>query len=60
MEGIVDILFGIDIVINFISAKVDDNNQLITDHKKIAIQYLKLWFWLDLLACFPFNYINWG
>ena len=33
---------------------------MITDHKSIAISYLKGWFWLDLLACFPFNYINFG
>lgn len=55
IEASVDTLFGIDIFINFISAIEDPvTNQVITDHKSIAKNYLKGWFWLDLLACFPF------
>ena len=60
VEATVDILFGIDIYVNFISAIEGENNQLITDHRTIACTYLKGWFWLDLLACFPFNYIEFG
>ena len=53
----VDILFGIDIVINFISAIEDQNGKLIVQHKRIAKIYLKGWFWHDFLACFPFQLI---
>ena len=54
MEATVDILFGIDIVVNFISAVEDSNGRLIVDHKTIAKNYMSGWFWLDFLACFPF------
>jgi len=54
IDAVVDILFGLDIVINFLSARETSSGKLITDHKKIAKAYLSGWFWLDLLACFPF------
>ena len=61
LEATVDCLFGLDIFINFISAQEDPNtNQLITDHRIIAKNYLKGWFLLDLLACFPFQLIPLG
>ena len=54
-KWLVDILFGIDIFINFISAYEDRNaNKMIFDRKKIAVNYIKSWFILDLIACFPF------
>ena len=58
-EWTVDILFGVDIFINFISATVDKNtNTIIFDRKKIAINYIKSWFILDLIACFPFQLLG--
>ena len=54
-EWIVDILFVIDIFINFMSAYEDSiTNLIVFDRKKIAMSYVKTWFFLDLLACFPF------
>ena len=51
-----DIIFGVDILVNFISATEDTtNNTLIYDHKKLAKNYIKSWFILDLIACFPFG-----
>ncbi len=32
-------------------------SELITDHKRIAKRYLRSWFWIDLLATFPSDYI---
>ena len=60
MEATVDILFGVDIVVNFISAVEDSSGKLIIDHKTIAKNYMSGWFWLDFLACFPFNLIPIG
>ena len=57
MDATVDILFGIDIIINFISAYETSDGRLVIDHKKIAVNYLQGWFFLDFLACFPFNLI---
>jgi hypothetical protein len=32
-------------------------SEVITDHKRIARRYLTSWFWIDLLATFPSDYI---
>jgi CRP-like cAMP-binding protein len=50
----VDAFFFIDIVLNFFTP-IYIKHELITDHKIIAKQYFKFWFWLDLLSIFPFE-----
>ncbi len=59
LELLIDILFGIDIFINFMTTYEDPVTlATVTDHKKIAIEYLKGWFLLDVLACFPFQILE--
>ena len=58
LEIILDILFFIDIIINFNSAYFDQEGSLITARKDITINYLKSWFLLDVAACFPFNTVG--
>ena len=53
-EYLVDIFFMLDVVINFFSAIETESGKLITSHKKIALKYICGWFWLDMIACFPF------
>lgn len=48
-----NVMFLIDMVIIFLSAYYDDNMRIVTNRKIIAIQYLKGWFLIDLLAIFP-------
>jgi len=50
LNMIFDVLFGLDIILNFISAYYDPANGLITDLKLIALTYIKGWFWIDLVA----------
>ena len=57
IEAVVDILFAFDIIVNFLSAIEDRSGKLIVEPRKIAQMYLKGWFWLDFLACFPFQLI---
>ena len=38
-------------------AAQDPSGDLVTDHKKIAANYLRGWFIVDLLATFPADYI---
>ena len=60
-EWTVDILFAIDIFVNFISVYEDrKTGVIILDRKKIAMNYIKSWFILDLLACFPFQLVFGG
>ena len=56
-----DILFFLDVVLTFNTAILDDTNWTIEDnYKTIAITYLKSWFIVDLLSCFPFGLLNHG
>lgn len=47
---IFDIVFGIDIIMNFISAYYVPEHGLITDVKTISYSYIKSWFLVDLAA----------
>lgn len=53
----IDILFGIDIVLNFLTAFQNELYEVVDDRKQIAIRYLKGWFIIDLLAIIPFDLI---
>ena len=54
---IVDAFFVMDIFVNFNTAVVVNELELITDRKKIAIHYIKSWFLIDLLSVIPFDII---
>jgi hypothetical protein len=59
LDACVDGLFLIDILINFISAYEDPATGLpVISLKKIAINYLTGWFFLDLLAVMPVQIIE--
>ena len=53
LETIIDIFFLIDIVLTFFTA-FEKQNSFEVRHNKIASEYLKGWFWLDLVATIPF------
>ena len=54
-----DLIFLIDLPLNFIYIEVDKNSgDLIFDRKKIAIMYLKSWFLFDGVSSFPVNLIT--
>jgi hypothetical protein len=54
----IDGLFGIDVIINFRSAYKDPRtDEYILDPKRIAINYIKGRFWIDLLATLPLDSI---
>ena len=56
-ESVVDILFFIDICLNFFTGFTDDMNKLTMDPKIIALRYIKAWFFIDLFATLPFELI---
>lgn len=54
LDIFVDSLFFLDIIINFISAYDDPKTNLpVINLKKIAVNYMTSWFFIDLLAVFP-------
>lgn len=51
----VEIIFGIDIVLNFRTTYVSNTGQVVYDSKLIALNYIRQWFLMDLLAAIPFD-----
>lgn len=57
---IVDILFGIDIIVNFITPYEKYDGSLQTNHKKIAKSYFFGAFSIDFIACIPVQALTIG
>jgi hypothetical protein len=54
----VDAIFAVDIILWFFTSYTDPYKQVeITNHKKIAINYLKSWFIVDFISTFPVDAI---
>lgn len=56
-----DSMFMLDILLNFFTGYYDKEDELsgpIMDCKKIALNYLKGWLFLDVIATFPFQLIE--
>ncbi len=60
IDILVDIMFAIDIVINFRTTYVNKNDQIISHAGKIALHYFKGWFLIDVVAAIPFDLIMVG
>ena len=56
-DYVCDALFGIDIIVNFLTAFYNQKNELVTNYKKIAKNYIFGWLIIDALAFLPFSYI---
>lgn len=57
IDKIIDLSFLIEIILNFFTVYEDVEDNIIKNHKKIIYNYLKLWFLLDVITIFPFDYI---
>ena len=55
LNGIIDFLFLIDIIVVFRTAIIGDNGEIVTDQKTIAIKYLKGSFSIDFLSTIPLD-----
>ncbi|KAM8946626.1 voltage-gated inwardly rectifying potassium channel KCNH6 isoform 3-T3 [Pelodytes ibericus] len=55
VDLIVDIMFIVDIVINFRTTYVNTNDEVVSHPGKIAIHYFKGWFLIDMVAAIPFD-----
>jgi hypothetical protein len=55
IDLIVDIMFIIDILINFRTTYVNKNDQVVSHPGKIALHYFKGWFLIDVVAAIPFD-----
>ncbi|XP_061445596.1 potassium voltage-gated channel subfamily H member 6 isoform X2 [Rhineura floridana] len=55
IDLIVDIMFIVDIIINFRTTYVNVNDEVVSHPAKIAIHYFKGWFLIDMVAAIPFD-----
>ncbi|NWT17909.1 KCNH7 protein, partial [Vireo altiloquus] len=60
VDLIVDIMFIIDILINFRTTYVNINDEVVSHPGKIAIHYFKGWFLIDMVAAIPFDLLIFG
>lgn len=58
VDWIIDIIFIMDLFINFITAYEKRDGLQETRIKKIAINYIRGWFIIDFLACIPVQLIE--
>ncbi|TRY66180.1 hypothetical protein DNTS_028294 [Danionella cerebrum] len=60
VDLIVDIMFIIDILINFRTTYVNLNEEVVSHPGKIAVHYFKGWFLIDMVAAIPFDLLIFG
>jgi hyperpolarization activated cyclic nucleotide-gated potassium channel 1 len=51
----IDCIFGIDLALNFFFAYYDQEDNVVDKRKKIAMDYLYGWFFIDLLTVLPIS-----
>lgn len=56
----VDVMFIIDILINFRTTFVNNNDEVVSHPGKIAVHYFRGWFLIDLVAAIPFDLLLFG
>ena len=59
-EYCIDILFGIDIFINFLSAYEKEDGTIEPRFCYIAYNYIKFWFLIDVFAVIPLQMLDVG
>lgn len=57
IDWVVEGVFYIDIVLNFLQARKTDMNVVTRDLKGIAKIYMTSWFFIDFISVFPFQLI---
>ena len=57
---LVDVMFIIDILINFRTTFVNTNDEVVSHPGKIAVHYFRGWFLIDLVAAIPFDLLLFG
>lgn len=56
---ITDIMFVVDIILNFNTGYELPNGQIEMGRKKARLYYFRHWFWIDLAASLPVRYVAW-
>ena len=57
VDSFIDIVFLVDLILNFFFAYYDDEFMLVDNRETIAKTYLRSWFAVDLVAIIPVSVI---
>lgn len=57
-DFVLDLVFWIDLVLNFFTAFFDIDNILVVSKRKIFLNYIFGWFLMDLLSSIPFDLVS--
>ncbi|XP_067391776.1 potassium voltage-gated channel subfamily H member 2 isoform X3 [Emydura macquarii macquarii] len=60
VDLLVDIMFIVDILINFRTTYVNSNEEVVSHPARIATHYFKGWFLIDMVAAIPFDLLIFG
>lgn len=58
LDIVCDFMFIVDLAFNLLTAYEDENGELIVKKQKIAMNYLKGWFMLDMVSSVPITLIQ--
>jgi len=58
LNRMIDVIFGADIILNLLTPFQKQSGVWVTDHKEIAKNYIKSWFFLDLLSVLPVDMLR--
>jgi hypothetical protein len=58
IDFLIDIMYILDFCINFLIAYEDRDKKIETRLRFIAINYIKTWFFMDLVSCIPVQYLE--
>ena len=58
IDSVVDVVFFVDIMLNFHMTFVGPAGEVISDPRIIRMTYFKSWFVVDLLSCLPYDVFN--
>ncbi|XP_012534394.1 potassium voltage-gated channel subfamily H member 8 isoform X2 [Monomorium pharaonis] len=56
-DVVVEVLFIFDIVFNFRTTYVSRKGEVVSNSRSIAVNYVKGWFFVDLVAALPFDFL---
>jgi len=57
-DSVVDVVFFVDVLLNCHTSFVTASGDVILDLRAVRINYLKSWFFIDLLSCLPYDIFN--
>eukprot|EP00930_Biecheleria_cincta_P028922 TRINITY_DN2012_c1_g3_i1.p1 TRINITY_DN2012_c1_g3~~TRINITY_DN2012_c1_g3_i1.p1 ORF type:complete len:720 (+),score=153.92 TRINITY_DN2012_c1_g3_i1:47-2161(+) len=60
IDRVCDVLFLVDVLLNFRTTYTDREETIVTNGRKMALHYLKTWFLLDFLSSVPWDSVTAG